>query len=205
MSRSFVLGVACALAASIWVVIDTSARPAPAAAVTSPDAANFSVDPVHSSLVFKIRYSGVSTFVGRFNKFSGSFSIDDAKPESMQFDLRVQMASVDTGNERRDGHLRSADFFSAKEHPEARFVSTEAKLVEKKTFAVKGKLTLRGVTKDVTATVLYGGQVEGRGGLRSGFDGTIEIDRKAFGIEFGAGALGDTVTVSMGLTGVKAE
>ena len=169
---------------------------------TAPD--TFEVDAVHSALVFRIRYANVSTFFGRFNEFSGTFSVDEKDLSKTTFDLRVKAESVDSGNKRRDGHLTSPDFFSAKEHPEIAFVSKSVNVLEDKTLEVTGDLTLRGVTKSVKAEVSYGGQVEGRrGGTRAGFDGKLTIQRKDFGVSFGEGQLGADVTIEMGLTGLK--
>ncbi len=173
-------------------------------------APRFSVDPVHSSLVFKVRYAGVTDVHGRFNEFSGFFSVDGKDPESAHFDITVKAESVDTGNSRRDGHLKSPDFFSAKQFPEMTFKSTSVKAVRKgdqPELEVTGDLTLRGVTKKVTAKVRHGGVVaDPRAGTRAGFDGTLTISRKEFGVSYGEGVLGDEVTITMGLTGtVRSE
>jgi polyisoprenoid-binding protein YceI len=169
--------------------------------LTPPAAASYSVDAVHSALIFEIGYSGVSTFYGRFNEFSGTFAVDEAKLEDSTFDITVKTESVDTRNERRDNHLRSPDFFNSKQHPEIRFVSKKVTKGEGKKLAVTGELTLRGVSKEVTADVVYGGKIEGRRGTRAGFDGTLKIKREDFGVEFGQGQLGSEVTIRMGLTG----
>ena len=189
---------ALALTALVAVTLaPTAAEPARPAATT------FSVDPVHSALVFRIRYGGVSDFWGRFNGFSGTVAFDADAPEKTVFDVTVKTESVDSGNERRDGHLKSPDFFSAKEHPEITFKSKSVKKGSDGELAVTGDLSLRGVSKEVTATVKYGGETEARdGGKRIGFDGRLTIKRGDFGITFGEGMLGDDVEIIMGLTAV---
>jgi len=185
-----------------WLALSVDLRPTAAEPILAPE--TFEVDGVHSAMVFRIRYADISSFFGRFNQISGTFAVDESDLTSAKFDLRVKAASVDSGNEKRDAHLTSPDFFSAKEFPEMSFVSKSTKVLEGRQLAVTGDLTLRGVTKSVTATVTYGGQAKGgRGGLRAGFDGKLTINREDFGITFGKGQLGEEVTIEMGLTGVK--
>lgn len=175
--------------------------PAPA-----PAPSTFQVDKVHSSLIFQVKYAGVSSFYGRFDDFSGSFSVDPENPSTASFDLVVEAASVNSANEKRDAHLTSPDFFSAKQFPKIRFVSKKVtpSKADAKILDVEGELTFRGVTKPVKATVLFGGTVKGRnGGLLAGFDGTLMIKRSDFGVTYGQDMLGDEVTIKMGLAGLK--
>lgn len=194
------LFVAVGLAWLGFVGVWTLSKPA----TTRAEESSFTVDPVHSALVFRIRYSGISSFWGRFNELSGSVVFDPDKPQSMKVDLKVNSASVDTGNDRRDGHLKSPDFLSAKQFGEILFQSTSVKSTGDGEFDVTGDLTLRGVSKSVVAKVTYGGKTETReGGLRIGFDGSLTFQRKDFGITYGEGVLGGVVEIRMGLTAVR--
>ncbi|HLU48823.1 MAG TPA: YceI family protein, partial [Planctomycetota bacterium] len=111
--------------------------------------------------------------------------------------------SVSSGNDRRDGHLRSPDFFDAKKYPEIRFKSTKIEKSDSETLTVHGDLTFHGVTRPVKAEVRYGGSVDDRGGKRAGFDGVLTISRKDFGVTYGDRQLGDDVTIRAGITGVS--
>ena len=156
--KSSVAVVVLALAAFASTTLDTdhsAARPA---------TGGFQVDPVHSALIFRVKYAGVSDFFGRFNEFSGSFDVDEKNLANTKFNLSVKTESVDSGNKKRDGHLLSPDFFSAKEHPAITFVSKSVKVMDGNKLAVTGDLTLRGVTKSVVAEVVYGGQKPARRG-----------------------------------------
>jgi polyisoprenoid-binding protein YceI len=169
----------------------------------SSAATQYSIDPVHSALVFRIRYNGIANFWGRFNELSGNVLFDPEDLEKTSIEVTVKAASVDTGNERRDGHLKSPDFLSAKQHEEIRFKSTGVKKTGDDSIEVTGDLTLRGVTRSVTAKVRYGGQAPNfDGGVRLGFDGSLTIDRGEFGVSFGKGTLGDEVELILGLTAV---
>jgi len=182
---------------------DPSARPVRAAKTLA-------VDPVHSSILFKTKHVGMSWSYGRFNAFSGEVHYDEADPSKSSIVIDVQAASVDSGNGKRDDHLRSPDFLSAKEFPAIVFESTK---VAKKDggLAVTGDLTLHGVTHEVTADVEVVGigpdPMGGGNGTRAGFHGTFEIDPADFEIAFmtgeRAGMLGPKVylTVSLECTG----
>ncbi|MCZ6793666.1 MAG: YceI family protein [Planctomycetota bacterium] len=175
----------------------------PGASATTVAGDTFVVDPVHSCLIFRIRFAGMSSFYGRFNEWSGKFVFDEKSPESSRFEFTVKAASIDSGNTRRDGHLRSPDFLSAKEHPEIKFVTKKLEKTGKNTFKVTGNLTLRGVTKEVTGEATYGGQKTDRDGLRAGFDGSLKFRRADFGVTFGPGRLGSEVTILLGVNGLK--
>ena len=115
-------------------------------------AETYVVDRSHSSVDFSIRHL-VGRTKGRFGEFSGTISYDAAKPQASSFSGIIQVKSIDTGNERRDGHLRSADFFEAEAFPEITFESTEVTGTGESTLDVKGKLTMHGTTREVTLSV----------------------------------------------------
>ena len=183
--------------------------PAPAVqAVPSTGAANFEIDGVHSSTVFKIQHAGVSNFYGTFQKISGSIVWDKASPESASITASIDAASVSSANGGRDNHLKGPDFFNAKEHPAITFKSTGLKKTGEGTFDLTGDVTMLGKTKPVTAKLVVTGEKDtGKYGYRVGMDATFTIKRSDFGITYGIadGALGDEVTLMVGFAGVRAK
>src|SRR5699024_60982 len=119
------------------------------------------IDAAHSEVGFIVRHSGIAKVRGRFTDFSGSFTVaEDFADSSAQ--VTIQSASVHTGNEQRDGHLRSADFWSAEETPEWTFVSTSVSGSGEE-FVLNGDLTINGVTKPVALDVEFNGAIGGEG------------------------------------------
>lgn len=176
-----------------------------AAALAADPADAFKVDPVHSSVVFKIAHLNVSHFYGRFNKIDGSFNLNAAQPSASTLSISIETDSIDSNNGGRDNHLKSQDFFSAKEFPK---ISFEGKKFEKKDkgFEVTGDLTLHGQTKPVTVMIEETGTGKGmKGESIAGIASTFTIKRSDFGV--GAkkfeGALGEEVTIMVGLEGAK--
>lgn len=183
------------------ILLYTRSSSEPAAAPAPAAATSYAIDNVHSSMVFRVRFSGMSDFYGRFNKFSGKIEFDEDRPEALEVEVEVEAASVDTGNERRDGHLRSNDFFGAKQNPKITFKSKSVKKLSDGEFEVKGDFMLRGTTKEATAKISYGGKQAGaRGETRVGFSGALTIDRTDFGVSFGEGRIGSKVTVLLGIS-----
>jgi len=155
----------------------------------------FQIDPVHSSVQFRIRHL-YSTFVGRFNKFDGTISGDPADPASLRVSARVDVASIDTANGAREKHLRTPDFFDADHYPMATFESVKTTPGEKQdSGAVTGNLTLRGVTKAVTFKGQFLGSGTGmQGPDRAGFHATTVINRFDYGLAYN-GALTNGLTM----------
>ena len=87
-------------------------------------AGTWNVDPVHSSMIFRVKHMNTSYFYGNFNEVTGSITMDDAKPEASSMDLSVKIESLETHNSKRNGHLKSPDFFDAAKYPTATFKST---------------------------------------------------------------------------------
>lgn len=176
-----------------------------ATAVPAPAAAGeFAVDAVHSSVVFKVKHMNVAWFYGRFNKVEGSFNLDSANPSASSINVTVPTDSVDTANGGRDKHLRNQDFFSSTEFPTLTFKSTSVEKTGENTYKVKGDLTARGTTKQVEVTVEDTGRGKGRDGSDlAGMHTTFTINRSDFGIKYGAGALGEEVTLMVSLEGKK--
>jgi polyisoprenoid-binding protein YceI len=167
---------------------------------SGPEALTYQVDPVHSSVVFRITHLGVSAFYGRFNKTTGSFTTNDAGTGSVE--ITIDANSVDSANDKRDGHLRSPDFFSTKQFPTITFKGDLVK-GEGNRYQAKGKLTLRGVTKDLTVDLTRIGSANAMGGDRTGFEGSFKIKRSDYGMTWRPEALGDEVTVMLGIEGLS--
>jgi polyisoprenoid-binding protein YceI len=166
---------------------------------------DFTMDPMHSSLSFKIAHLGLSQVHGRFNAFSGGFTIDPDNPGNTSFSMTIKTESVDTNNKGRDNHLRSPDFFNAKQFPELTFKSTSIRPVEGG-YEVTGDLTMHGQTKPITLVLKGGASAEfPQGTRRTGYSGDVIIKRSDFGVgnpKF-AGALGEDVSVSVSFEGTK--
>lgn len=143
---------------------------------------HYGVDLVHSSLIFKIRHAGMSNFYGRFNSFDGEIHFDEANPANSTLAFTVQTDSVDTGNSSRDGHLKNADFFNARQFPTIEFKSTGIKPVSEGVYQLTGDLTLQGETRPVTAqlTDIRTGKVRENDAM--GFEATFSIKRSDFGM-----------------------
>lgn len=141
------------------------------------------IDPSHTSIGAKVKHMMVSTVRGSFAGATGTIDFDPAAPERGSVTLRIPAASIDTGDEKRDGHLRSADFLDADNHPEIVFTSTKVTANGKDTFVVDGDLTIRGVTKPATVNVELAGIAEApQSGQRAAFDATASIDRTQWGL-----------------------
>lgn len=189
------------LAAAAALVAATLALPPTATATTT----TYTVDPTHSDVGFSVRHL-ISKVRGEFTDFSADIVKNDADPAASRVDFRVRVASVDTGNEKRDDHLRSPDFFDASTHPEIVFQSRRVEKLSANEYRVTGDLTLRGVTKVVTLPVSFGGELtDPWGNVKAGFSTSIVLDRQEFGINWnqtldqGGVMLGDEVRVDIDL------
>lgn len=166
----------------------------------------YKIDPVHSMVLFRVQHNGVAYSGGRFNEFSGTFNLDAAKPEASAVEFTIKVESVDTAAGKRDQHLKSNDFFAAKEFPEATFKSTGVKAgSEPGTFEVSGDLTIRGTTKPLTVKVKETGRGAGpRGGELAGLWAEATIKRSDFGVNFMVGKmLSDEVALTFSFEGSK--
>jgi polyisoprenoid-binding protein YceI len=171
---------------------------------------NFSIDTIHSSIGFTVRHLMVSKVHGSFTKWSGTFAFDEANLPASHVEVSIDVASVDTREAQRDGHLRSADFFDAEKFPTITFKSTKVE-GNKDHFKVTGDLTLRGVTKPVVLDVEYAGRaMHPQMGERAGFSATASINRKDFGVSFnmvldaGGVALSEKVDIQLEVQAGKA-
>jgi polyisoprenoid-binding protein YceI len=161
----------------------------------------YDIDPVHSNAGFKVRHF-FGMVPGRFTQVAGVLQYDAAKPELSSVEITIQTASIDTDNDKRDAHLRSADFFDAATYPTITFKSTKIAPGEGKDhYLVTGDLTLHGVTKPVMVAVEMLGFGDTPMGMRGGFDATATINRLDFGVNWnkaldnGGKMLGDQVQI----------
>ncbi|MFI4862029.1 MAG: YceI family protein [Phycisphaerales bacterium JB063] len=165
-----------------------------AAPITAQD---FSVDPVHSHVGFRIKHMGVSYVYGRFNTYQGSLTLGDEPSLSMT----VQADSIDTGIAARDAHLKNADFFDVANHPTLSFTSTAIEETEDG-YRVTGEFTMLGVSKEITVLVIKTGEATApRIGHRVGYHCTFTIKRTDFGMDYGVeqGSLSDEVDITLSL------
>jgi polyisoprenoid-binding protein YceI len=145
----------------------------------------YEVDPAHTQVMFKVRHMGVSTVTGRFNRFAGTFAYDPADPAASWLTATIDAASIDTDNERRDNHLRSADFFAADSHPTLTFQSTRVEPAGEGRINVTGDLSIRGVTRPVVFAVTLEGAALGEGGRPiTGWTAEATIDRMDYGLRW---------------------
>jgi polyisoprenoid-binding protein YceI len=163
----------------------------------------YTVDNVHSSVLFRVKHFGAGYIYVRFNDLSGTFAFDDKDPAACSFHMQVKSASVDSNNPKRDAHLKSPDFFNAKEFPRISFKSTQVKLVDAQIYQVTGDLTLLGVTKPVQVRIERVGTTKTPQGYRTGIETTFTIKRSDFGMKFMPDALGDDVRVTVASEGVR--
>ena len=165
---------------------------------------NFEVDGTHSFIVFHVTHLGIGTAWGRFNEFSGSFTHDAENPAASKVSFTIQAESVDTGNAKRDQHLRSPDFFDAKQFPEISFRSTKVEPIAEGAMDVTGELTFHGVTKTITARAdLVGSGKDPWGNFRRGYDIQFTLNRNDFGVSYMPGGLGDGVKVFVSVEGIR--
>ncbi len=141
------------------------------------------IDTSHSSVTAAVKHMMLTTVRGAFSGATGVIDFDPAKPETGAIELRIPANSVNTGDAKRDGHLRSADFLDAETYPEIVFKSTKVTPKQRNEYVVDGDLTIRGTTKPVVVNVeLVGITADPRAGQRAGFDATVSFDRTQWGL-----------------------
>ena len=162
----------------------------------------WAVDPMHSEITFSVRHLAISKVKGKFEKFTVS-AVTAENPLDTKVTATIDVSSVNTGNEQRDGHLRTSDFFALDEHPTIEFVSTNIR-TKGDDIVIEGDLTMRGVTKPVTFTGEFGGiAVNGYGMTVGGGSVSTKVNRHDFGVswnavlEAGGITLGDDVTITI--------
>ena len=171
------------------ILAGAAALPAPAATET------FAFDPAHSSVAFSIRHF-LAQVPGQFAKVSGVIQLDPADFTRSTVSATIDLASVWTQAEKRDEHLRTADFFDVANHPVATFTSKAWKKTGADTYDVTGDFNLHGVTKELTLAVKYLGRAPGnRGAVLTGWQTSLTLKRSDFGIGKPERSIGDEVAV----------
>ncbi|GHO60534.1 YceI family protein [Ktedonobacter robiniae] len=157
---------------------------------------SWEIDSVHSTVSFAVRHMMVSTVRGHFNVLRGHLHIDEDKPANSWVEAEVDATSIDTHNDQRDAHLRSAGFFNTEIYPLITFKSTLVEHQDGPNYKITGDLTMHGVTKSITFEAEYSGQSLMGGVQRAGLTAKTKINRKEFGMSLGAVAEAGQVAVS---------
>ncbi|MBO0778602.1 MAG: YceI family protein [Ktedonobacteraceae bacterium] len=171
---------------------------------------SWTVDAVHSQATFSVKHMMVSTVKGQFKVLSGSLNIDEQNPANSWVQAEVDAASIDTRDENRDNHLRSADFFDAASYPKITFKSTKVEPNGNGEYKVSGELSMHGVTKPAVFEVEYAGQSKDPwGNQRAGLSARTKVSRKEWGLtwnqvlETGGFAVSDDVKIEIDLSAIK--
>ncbi|HXB40186.1 MAG TPA: YceI family protein [Bacteroidia bacterium] len=172
----------------------------------------WNLDKTHSSVGFAVEHMVVSETVGQFNDFSVSIKSDKTDFTDVKGELTIQVSSVDTKDAKRDGHLKSPDFFDAEKYPTIKFEIVQFKKIKDKEYKLVGNLTMHGVTRSVTLTGKFAGIVKDPYGMtRTGIKITGEIDRYDFGLKYNAAmeaggmVIGQKVTISCNIELTQAK
>lgn len=176
-----------------------------AVASTFAQAEIWTLDKVHSSITFKVTHMVVSKTVGKFDKFDMDIQWDEKKPANSKVSVTIDAASVNTGDVKRDEHLRGSDFFDVAKYPTVTFVSDKIVAKGKNKYEVQGKLTLRGVTKNAKIVLDARGPIKNpyAPALKGGVEGKFVVNRKDYGMTYnsvldaGGLAIGEDVDVEL--------
>lgn len=161
-------------------------------------AAEYSIDPDHTSVVFKVKHMDIAYIYGMFNNKEGTVQYDPKAPEKTSIDLTVDATSVFTGVKKRDNHLRSPDFLNAKQHPEITFRSTSVQQNDDNVLEVTGDFTLRGVTRELTTDVKLTGSGKGpQGNFRRGFKTSFDVNRLEHNVDYMPDGLGKSIKITV--------
>jgi polyisoprenoid-binding protein YceI len=175
----------------------------------SLQAAQYKIDPDHSTIGFKVRHL-LGKVNGRFDKYEGSFTYDKTNPSAWKTQATIDAASINTNTAKRDEHLRSADFFEVKTYPTLTFVSTKVTDIKNNHAKLHGKLMIHGVTKPVVLDLeILGEAKDPWGNEQASFVATTKINRQDYGltwnqaIETGGVLVGDEIEITLEIEGIK--
>lgn len=149
---------------------------------------NWVIDPSHSEIQFKIKHLMITNVTGSFNIFQVSVQTEEEDFMKAKVSFTADVGSISTGNEQRDGHLKSAEFFDAATYPQVKFAATKYENVDNDgSYELYGDLTIRDITKNIKLDVEFGGVVkDGYGNTKAGFSINGKINRKDFGLTWSA-------------------
>ena len=157
----------------------------------------YALDVAHTRIGFVARHAMVTKVRGAFTEFEGSAVLDGDDPSKSSATVTIKAASIDTSNEQRDAHLRGNDFLDPEVYPEITFVSTGVNKLDDDTFQLTGDLTIKDVTKPVSIDFEYAGSAtDPFGNARVGFEGSVTINRKDYGVSWNAALEAGGVLVS---------
>ena len=175
-----------------------------------PTTGTWAIDPSHTRVGFSAKHAMIAKVRGQFAEFSGSLTLDGSAPEASKAAVTIAAASISTGSDDRDAHLRSDDFLAVDEFPEITFVSTGVRHTGGDDFVLVGDLTIRATTLPVELAVeLEGLATDPFGNERIGFSGSTTINRKDFGLtwnaalEAGGVLVSDKVTISLDVSAIR--
>jgi polyisoprenoid-binding protein YceI len=170
------------------------------------------LDPTHSEVEFKVRHMMISTVTGKFTQFSAELQTEDEDFMTAKVSFAIDVTSITTGNEQRDGHLQTSDFFESGKYPQIKFTPTKYENVDNDgSYEVYGDLTIRDVTKQVKLDAEFGGVIKDPwGNTRAGITISGKINRKEYGLQFhavtetGSLVVSDEVRIHVALEFIKA-
>lgn len=175
-------------------------------ATPTAQAAAFEVDPVHSSLIYRIGHLGAGYHYGFIEEFEGSFVYDPDDIDGASVHITAQAASINSLNRARDEHLRSADFFDVAEFATISFHGDQWERTGEGEYAITGIFSLLGVEREVTVNMSFVGEAVDRNGRTVvGFEGGTVITRSEFGMNYGLAMLGDEVTLIIAIEGIRQD
>ena len=170
----------------------------------------WALDPTHSEVHFKVKHLMVSSVSGMFKEINGSVETEGDDISTAKVHITMEVASISTNNDQRDGHLKTGDFFDAENHPQIIFDGSGMTKTGDDSYTMTGNLNMRGTSKEVTLNVEFGGLVQDPwGNTRVGFEVSGKINRKDFGVNFsmvsetGGILLGEEVKISANVEFVK--
>ena len=149
-------------------------------------AGDYTIDPAHTRLGFSARHAMVATVRGSFKEFTGTAHVDTANPANSKVEVKIVANSIDTGQQQRDDHLRSGDFFESEQYPDITFTSTDVQR-DGEDWTITGDLTIKGITHSVAVPFEFAGSAtDPFGNTRIGFEGATTIKRSDWGMSFNA-------------------
>jgi polyisoprenoid-binding protein YceI len=173
---------------------------------------NWKIDPSHSLVEFSVKHMMITTVRGRFDSFEGTLHVNEENPQASYVEGSIDAISINTHDEQRDNHLRSADFFDAQRFPKITFRSTRIEPAGDNRFRVYGDLAIKGTTREVVFDVAYEGRMKDPwGSERLGFSATTKINRKDYGLtwnvplEAGGWLVGDEIKISAEIEAVQEQ
>jgi polyisoprenoid-binding protein YceI len=198
MRRIFILSMVLAIssAAMMAFVIPTGKNVPTSTARQAVETGKWAVDVAHSNVKFSVTHLVVSEVEGSFKLFEGTMENTKADLSDVKINFTVDVNSIDTDNEKRDGHLKSDDFFSAEKFPQMKFTSTSMKSVGENKYKLAGDLTIRDVIRPVEFDVTYGGSVAAMGTTKLGFKAQTTINRFDYNLKWDKATEGGGLVVS---------